>query len=143
MLRRRRVLPLLALSIALAACGGQSADASHAAGTLTRAFHALASGDGATLCSLATSAGQKTLAAAVPNSSCEKVVNLVSAHLTVKQKAALASVHVNKITVTGDRATVRAADISSDHGSFKGFLEPGSAPTKLAKQADGSWKISG
>ena len=140
---RRRLVAALVLSLAVAACGGGSADASQAARTLTRAFHALATGDGATVCALATPGGQKSLAAAVPGSTCEKVVNLVSAHLTGSQKAALGSVQVKNISVHGRVATVRAADIASTHGSFRGFLSAKSAPTKLEKQSDGSWKIEG
>ena len=140
---RRRLFAALVLSLAVAACGGGSADASRAAQTLTRAFHALATGDGATVCGLATPGGQKSLAAAVPGSTCEKVVNLVSAHLTSSQKAALGSVQVKNISVHGAVATVRAADIRSKHGSFRGFLSAKSAPTKLQKQSNGSWKIEG
>ena len=143
----RRLLSVVVLSgVLVAGCGGSSAgnaDSSHAAQALTRAFHALATGDGSTVCSLATAAGQKTLASAVPNSTCPKVVEIVSAHLTAKQKAALGSVQVKHVTVKGSEATVRAADISSAQGSFKGFLDPKSAPTKLTKQSDGTWKISG
>ncbi len=142
----RRLLSVVALSGALlAGCGssrGPSGDASHAANTLTRAFHALGVGDGGTVCSLATPAGQKTLASAVPGSTCPKVVALVSAHLTSKQKAALGSVRVKNVTVAGNLATVRAKDISSTQGSFTGFLSSKSAPTTLAKQSDGTWKIS-
>jgi hypothetical protein len=143
----RRLLSVVVLSGALlAGCGSSSslsADASHAANTLTKAFHALGTGDGGTLCSLATTAGQKALASAVPNSTCPKVVTLVSAHLTPNQKAALSSVHVKNVTVKGNLATVRARDIVSTHGSFKGFLSSKSPPTRLSKQSDGTWKIVG
>lgn len=140
---RRSLVAALVISLVVAACGGGSADASKAAQTLTRAFHALATGDGATVCALATPAGQKSLAAAVPGSTCTKVVNLVSAHLTGSQKAALGSVQVKNVSVHGREATVRAADIASRHGSFRGFLSAKSAPTKLQKQSNGSWKIEG
>jgi hypothetical protein len=135
---------VLALSLMLAACGaGSSADGSHAAQALTRAFHALASGDGPTICALATPAGQRSLASAVPGASCAKVISLVSAHLTASQKAALGSVHIKNVTVTGREATIRARDIVSSHGSLRGFLNAKSAPTRLRKQSDGTWKIEG
>jgi len=138
---------VLTLSLLLAACGGASAvntaDGSQAAKTLTRAFHALATGDGATICALATPAGQRSLAAAVPGSSCAKVVALVSAHLTSAQKAALASVRVKHVAVSGREATIKATDIVSSHGSLSGFLSVKSTPTRLRKQSDGSWKIEG
>ncbi|MGH2870030.1 MAG: hypothetical protein ACRDNK_20980 [Solirubrobacteraceae bacterium] len=142
----QRLLSVVGLSGALlAGCGsssGLSSDASHAANTLTRAFHALATGDGATVCSLATAAGQQSLASAVPGSTCRKVVVLVSAHLTSQQKAALGSVQVKTVAVKGNLATVRAQDISSKQGSFKGFLNAKSASTRLSKQADGTWRIA-
>ncbi|MEO8968968.1 MAG: hypothetical protein ABI355_15100 [Solirubrobacteraceae bacterium] len=144
----RRLGALLTLSLLLAACGGTgggqvSADGSHAAQTLTRAFHALATGDGATICGLATPAGQRSLAAAVPGASCAKVIRLVSAHLTTAQRAALDSVRVKNVSVSGGEATIRATDIVSRHGSLRGFLSAKSAPTRLHKQSDGSWKIEG
>jgi len=135
---------VLTLCLMLAACGaGSSADGSHAAQTLTRAFHALATGDGATICALATPAGQRSLASAVPGSSCAKVIKLVSAHLTSAQKAALGSVHIKNVSVTGRVATIRARDIVSRQGSLRGFLSAKSAPTRLRKQSDGTWKIEG
>ena len=141
---RRCRAALLTLCLTLAACGaGSSADGSHAAQTLTQAFHALATGDGATICALATPAGQRSLASAVPGASCAKVISLVSAHLTASQKAALGSVHIKRVTVTGGEATIRATDIVSTHGSLRGFLSARSAPTRLRKQSDGTWKIEG
>ncbi len=143
----RRLGAILALSLLLAACGSagtiNTADGSHAAQTLIRAFHALAVGDGATICALATPAGQRSLAAAVPGSSCPKVITLVSAHLTSAQKAALASVRVKNVAIRGREATIKATDIVSSHGSLRGFLSAKSAPTRLRKQSDGSWKIEG
>ena len=137
---------MLTLCLMLAACGagaGTSADGSRAAQTLTRAFHALATGDGATICALATPAGQRSLASAVHGASCAKVISLVSAHLTPAQKAALGSVHIRSVSVTGREATIRAGDIVSGRGSLRGFLSAKSAPTRLRRQSDGSWKIEG
>ncbi|HET9104055.1 MAG TPA: hypothetical protein VFN55_11950 [Solirubrobacteraceae bacterium] len=140
---RRTLFPAAVAGLALAGCGGQSADASHAAQTLTRAFHALAAGDGATVCALATPAGQRSLAAAVPGAGCAKVVDLVSAHLTGAQRAALGTVRVTGVSVHGAQASVRARDITSRRGSLRGFLAKSSAPTRLRRQPDGSWKIEG
>lgn len=140
-----RLLAALAVSASLAACGGGSSSSSDVAKvkqTITRAFHALATGDGATLCSLATPAGQRALASAAPHSTCAKVVQLVSAHLTPSQKAALESVRVTKVTVSGNQAAVSNTDLTTAHGSLKGFINSRSAPTRLTKQPDGSWKIA-
>jgi len=143
----RRLGAVVTLGLLLAACGSagapNTADGSHAAQTLTRAFHALASGDGATICGLATPAGQRSLAAAVPGSSCPKVIALVSPHLTSAQKAALASVRVKNVAVSGREATIKATDIVSSHGSLRGFLSAKSTPTRLHEESDGSWKIEG
>jgi hypothetical protein len=135
----------VAVSAVLAACGGGSSnnDAAQVKQTVTRAFRALATGDGATLCSLATPAGQKTLAAGLPHSTCAAVVKAVSVHLSPQQKAGLESVQIKKVVVNGIHATVSDADLTSARGTLKGFINPNSPPTKLTKQSDGSWELSG
>jgi hypothetical protein len=142
------VLLALGLSVLLAACGsGATAPAgrseARAKATITRAFHALARGDGATVCSLTTDAGRKILAASVPHASCEKVVALASRRLTPAQRAALASVVIRHVRVSGGQATITDADVTARRGSLKGFIDPHSEPTRLSQQPDGSWKISG
>jgi hypothetical protein len=144
----RRLLLALGLSAVVAACGsGATAPAgrteARAKAAISRAFRALASGDGATVCSLTTAAGRKTLAASVPHASCEKVVALASGRLTRAQRAALASVVIRHVAVSGDQATVTGADVTARRGSLKGFIDPHSEPTHLSEQANGSWKISG
>jgi hypothetical protein len=140
-----RLLAAVAVSAALAACGGSSSnnDVAQVKQTLSRAFRALATGDGATLCSLATPAGQKELASGLPHSTCPAVVKLVSEHLSPQQKAGLESVQVKKVVVSGNQATVSDADLTSARGTLKGFITPTSPPSKLTKQSDGSWKLSG
>jgi primosomal replication protein N len=71
------------------------------------------------------------------------VVKLVSEHLSPQQKAGLESVQVKNVVVSGNQATVSDADLTSAHGTLKGFINPKSPPTKLTKQSDGSWKLSG
>jgi hypothetical protein len=95
------------------------------------------------VCSLATKDGQAALAKAIPHASCTQVVDLVSAHLSSAEKQALQSAKVGKVTIDGSHASVSDSAITSSKGSLKGFLTAGSAPTKLTKQSDGSWKISG
>lgn len=143
-----RFVIVVGASAVLAGCGssGQTstnADVQHAKATVVRAFHALASGDGATVCSLTTASGRRTLAASLPHASCAKVVALASRRLTPAQRAALASIEVKHVAVSGRRAAVTDADLRSRHGSLQGFINPSSAPTALSKQPDGSWKISG
>jgi hypothetical protein len=137
----------VALSVGVTACGGSggssSADTTAVQRTVTQVLHALASGNGATVCSLATPAGRGTLAKALPHSTCTRVVDLVSAHLSATQKQALGTAKVGKVTINGDHATVPDTSITSAKGSLKGFLQSGAAPTRLTKQSDGSWRISG
>jgi hypothetical protein len=145
---RNRALAALGVIIAagLPGCGGggdSSGDATKVSDTVTRVLHALGHGDGATVCSLATTAGQKTLARALPHSTCPKVVELVSRHLSPSQKVGLETAKVGKVRISGSHATVPDTSITSPKGSLKGFLQAGSTPTKLTKQSDGSWKISG
>jgi hypothetical protein len=130
----------------LAGCGGggsSSGDAAKVSNTVTRVLHALGHGDGATVCSLATTAGQRTLAQALPHSTCPKVVQLVGRHLSPAQRAGLESAKVGRVNISGGHASVPDTSITSPTGSLKGFLRAGAAPTKLTKQSDGSWKISG
>lgn len=135
------------VAIAVAGCGGsassQSGDVANVKQTIVRELAALANGDGAAACSLATASGRAQVEKAVPGSSCEQVVTIVAQHLPQSVKQGMLSAHVNRVSINGETATVQDADITSSQGSLKPFLTPGSAPTKLVKQSDGSWKISG
>ncbi|HEY3727266.1 MAG TPA: hypothetical protein VGL51_08845 [Solirubrobacteraceae bacterium] len=131
------------MSLTIVGCGsGGSGDTGQVQQTLTKVLHALGSGDGATVCSLATKAGQNALANA-GHSTCQQVVKLVSDHLSPAQKTALENAKVGKVTIDGKHATVSDSAITTSKGSLKGFLQTGSAPTQLTKQSDGTWKISG
>lgn len=145
LLRARRLLSALVVCAMVAACGsgGSANDTAHVKQTLTRAFRALAKGDGSTLCSLATPQGRQALTAGIPHTSCVGIVKLAGAHLSPSLKAALASVRIKRVTVNGNQASVSYADITSARGSLAGFIQPGATPTRLTKQPDGSWKISG
>jgi ketosteroid isomerase-like protein len=137
-------LAALCAAAGLVGCGGSSgssADTAAVQQTVTKVLHALGSGDGATVCSLATKDGQAALAKALPHSTCPQVVDLVSAHLSSAQKQGLQSAKVGKVKVDGDHASVPSSAITTSKGTLKGFLQ--GAPTKLTKQSDGSWKISG
>jgi hypothetical protein len=135
----------VATAVGLAGCGGggSSADKAKVSDTVTRVLHALGRGDGAIVCSLTTKAGQQTLARQVPHSSCPQVVQLVGEHLSPAQKAGLESATVGKVNVNGSHASVPNSSITSPRGSLKGFLDAGAAPTRLTRQSDGTWKISG
>jgi hypothetical protein len=135
------VLALAAL--AFAGCGSSVSDATKVKQVLTREMAALAAGDGATACSLATAAGQAKLSRAVPGATCREVIALLASRLPAAIKEGLTSAQITKVTVSGNTATVQDADITSTRGSLSGFLQPRSAPTTFQKQPDGNWKISG
>jgi hypothetical protein len=141
----KRVTLIFAVSLGLVAagCGGSGgSDSAKITHVVETAFHDVAAGNGTGFCSLATTAGQATLAKTVPGYTCAKVVNLVSQHLSSAQKAGLTHAHVKRASVNGSSATVSDADVTTTQGTLKGFLD-GKTPTRLSKQSDGSWKISG
>jgi hypothetical protein len=138
------------LIVALTGCGGGGgggggSDVTKVKETLRRELAALANGDGATVCSLATASGRTKLENAVPGASCEHVVQLVTQRLPEPVKEGLRTAKIGRVAISGKTATVQDSDITSSKGSLAGFLQPGpgSAPTVLTKQPDGSWKISG
>jgi hypothetical protein len=136
------------VAAAVAGCGGANATDARVTRTVTRAFAAVADGDGATVCDLTTPAGRAQLAAAGAaggggGGGCAAVVGRVSGELAPETKLALRDVHIAHVTVRGATATIAARDISARRGSLAGFLDPDSAPTVLTRGRDGSWRISG
>ncbi len=141
---RIRLAIALSGAVLLAGCGGSgSSDADKVKQALTRELSAIATGDTTTACSLATPSGQAKLAKAIPGGTCKSVVALVSQHLSAQVKVGLRSAQIRRVTINGDTALVRDADITSTRGTLSGFIGPGSAHTMLKKQPDGSWKLSG
>jgi hypothetical protein len=141
-----RLIPTALTALVLAACGGSgsgSGDQTRVKDTLHRVFAGVANGDGATVCSLATPAGQSRLKSALPGSSCPQVIKLVSQHLSAQVKQGLRSAQITRVAINGNTATVRDTDIRTSQGTLSGFLQPGAAPTVLTRGQDGSWKISG
>jgi hypothetical protein len=144
--RHRAVVATLVVSTAAVGCGGGSGRPADAAGvrqTVTRFLHALGRGDGAAVCALATPAGRALLSGSVPHHTCAQVISLVSRRLRATTKAGMESVHVGKVTIHNGHASVSNTSITSSHGSLASFLKPGSPPTLLTKQSDGSWRITG
>jgi hypothetical protein len=133
---------LLAVVLAVG-CGGGSDDTAKIKQTIRRELTALADGDGATGCSLATPARQAKLVRALPGAmTCDQVIKAVGQRLPASVKDGLRSAQVKKVTVHGNTATVQDADITSARGNIAAFLQPGSPPTVLTEQPDGTWKIS-
>jgi hypothetical protein len=109
--------------------------------TIHTAFVDLAHGDGARFCSLATRAGQSTLARSLPGYTCRNVISSISANLSPAQKTGLLHAVVGAVTISGVHATVSNAAITTTQGTLTGFLTASGAPTTLTRQPDGSWKI--
>jgi hypothetical protein len=140
-----RRLGLLPLAVALlAGCGGSShsgnsADVAKVKQTITRALAALADGDGATACSLATPTGQATLEKLVGASSCQAAIDSLAGQLPASIKAGLKNVTVKKVSITGTTASVKNSDITAPQANIGALPLP---PTTLVKQSDGSWKLN-
>ncbi|MGI8712940.1 MAG: hypothetical protein ACR2NR_07120 [Solirubrobacteraceae bacterium] len=141
--RVRLAAALCVAALTVAGCGSAGAASVQVKQTVRRALAALADGDGAGFCALATPSGQSLLAETQPGATCDSVVDRISRELSPSVKLGLLHAQVAKVTVAGNRATVRAADIGSSRGTVKGFLQASAPPTNLTRQADGSWKISG
>lgn len=141
----RRVLLTAALITGLAAggCGGGSGSAQTAQvkQTVRRALADLARVDGRSFCALATGSGRAKLARTLPGYSCPQLIDFVGGHLSPDAKTGLLHAQVRAVHIRGSVATVAASDITAPNGSLKGFLASKSKPTRLVRQADGSWKI--
>lgn len=138
-------LGTVALAVAGAGCGGGSggADAAKVKQTVRQALTALASGNGPAFCALATAGAQAELARTTPGASCRQVVTRISNQLSPAVKLGLRHARVGKVTIDGDHASIRAGNITSTQGTLEGFLQASAPPTRLTRQADGTWKIAG
>jgi hypothetical protein len=143
-LRLTGALGAAVVAVAVTGCGGGgSADASQVKRTVQRALAALADGNGPAFCALATAGAQAELARTTPGASCPDVVIRISHQLSPKVKLGLRHAQVGTVTISGDRASIRDGSITSTEGKLTGFLQASAPPTKLARQSDGTWKISG
>src|SRR5947209_19899007 len=138
-MRRSALAVVLVVSLALLGCGGGGGDEQAVKNTVTQFMSALATGDGAKACSLATAQAQQRLTAqgSGAGGSCPAIITAISKRLPPQIKQGLETAKVKKATVKGDTATVADKDISSSAGNLGPFL--GSGSTKLKKE-NGSWK---
>jgi hypothetical protein len=137
---------LAAVVLALAGCGagaGGGADAAAVKRTVQHALAALANGDGAAFCALATRGARAELQRTTPGATCPEVVRRISDQLSPTITLALRHARVGAVTLRGNRATIHAGQITSTQGSLKGFLQAAAPPTTLARQANGAWRIAG
>jgi hypothetical protein len=136
----------VAVVVAVAGCGGGGggrADAAKVKQTVRRALAALADGNGRAFCVLATAGARAELARTTPGASCPQVVRRISNQLSPAVKLGLRNARVGPVTIDGDRASIRAGNITSTQGTLKGFLQASAPPTRLSRQSDGTWKIAG
>jgi hypothetical protein len=136
----------LVMAVAVAGCGGGGgggADAAKVKQTVRRALAALADGNGPAFCALATAGAQAELARTTPGARCPRVVRTISHQLSPQVKLGLRNARVGTVTINGDHASIRDGDITSTQGKLKGFLQASAPPTKLTRQSNGAWKISG
>jgi hypothetical protein len=146
------ILPRVALAgslgvavLAIGGCGGggANADVGRVKRTIERALIALADGNGPAFCALATPGAQAELTRTTPGASCPQVVVRISHQLSPQVKLGLRHARVGAVTVSGGHASIRNGSITSTQGRLKGFLRASGPPTRLIRQADGSWKIAG
>jgi hypothetical protein len=137
---------VVALAVTVVGCGGGGgarADAAKVKQTVRRALTALADGNGRAFCALATAGAQAELARTIPGARCPQVVRTISHQLSPRVKLGLRHASVGTVTINGDHASIRDGDITSTQGKLKGFLQASAPPTKLTRQANGTWKIAG
>jgi hypothetical protein len=132
---------VLVTSLVLLGCGGGGGDEQAVKNTVTQFMSALARGDGAKACGLATTQAQQRLTAqgAQAGGSCPQIISAISKRLPPQIKQGLETAKVKKASVKGDTATVADSDISSSAGNLGPFLGGG---TTTLKKEGGTWKLS-
>jgi hypothetical protein len=145
--RARLAAVLVVAVLVLVGCGGgratDAADVAKVKATVQRALMALADGKGPAFCALATAGARAELARTTPGAGCAGVVRRISRELSDRVKLGLRNARVGKVSISRDRATIRAGEITSTRGTLKGFLQASAAPTQLIRQPNGSWEIAG
>ena len=131
----------LALS-AVAACGGRAGSDEDRVRETTLTFHEqLARGD-ADACEHLTADGRRQLdgrAKLFDLDGCDELVQAVAAEYSAADRRAMSELRIRKVTIHGDRATVRDQDITVP-AELDGQLEINDAPTVLRRER-GDWKI--
>jgi hypothetical protein len=135
-MRPLTVLVVVALAVAMPACGGKKkSDTDKVKATWQSALKAVGSGDAAKLCSLVSPAAQKQLTAST-HLSCEDTIKLVASRLSAADRAAAAHAAIRAVTVRGNQATISYATTPALSAiGLKGQV-------KLTKSGD-TWLISG
>ena len=138
-------LVVLAAALGVAGCGEESEE-DKVESTITDFFDSVADGQGQNACARLTDSAVKELSAAAfllqAPASCQEAVERTAKQLDDEEKKALKSATVNRVTVTGNRATVADTDIQVDlEGQSSVFRNNDPNPIELQKSGD-DWKIS-
>ena len=131
----------LTLTVA-AACGGRADSDQEGVRETTLTFHEqLARGD-AGACKRLTADGRRQLdgrAKLFGLDGCDELVEAVAAEYSAADRRAMGELRIRKVTIDGDRATVRDQDVVVP-AELDGQLEINDAPTVLRRER-GDWKI--
>jgi len=134
----RTVATIAAAAVALALpAAAQAADGSHPAAKAVEGFlHAAGRADGKTACSYLATEAQADLTSGLM--SCQRGIAFVYANLSAKERRALLTSYVTKVTVSGNTATIADGDIRWRAGTPWEDEDP--APAKLVLR-DGRWLL--
>lgn len=136
--RQRILMPLAALAMipAMAACGGDSelgGEEGKVADRMESFFDAMADGDGKKLCGYILDPTSSKPMAGEMLTQCESSVgSAMASQFTDDQKKEMREAEVKKVTVNGDKATVKGGDIDGVKSENK---DEEIAMTKV----DGEW----
>jgi hypothetical protein len=138
---------LLALTVVAAGCGESDSDEEAVKSTVAGFLEDVADGDGGAGCARLTEAGVREFSSAAfflqAPATCPEAIKVANGQLSDDQKKALRTAKVNRVTVSGERATVADSDIELDvegDGSIL-FLNNDPKPFQLEKSGD-SWRIA-
>jgi hypothetical protein len=144
-LRRASLAAAVLLGVVAAGCGSSGSPSPQAVAverTVSASLADLARSDGHAFCALMTAAGRRSLARTLHGYTCAALMAMVAEHMSPEQRAALGHVRVSGVSVHGDVALVSAADLHSPGEALDGIFSPRSAPTKLIRISDNTWRIA-
>ena len=102
----------------------------------------LSRSDGRAFCALMTPGGRRQLGRLLHGYSCAALMAMVAEHMSPQQRAALGHVRVSGVRVHGNVAVVPVADLHSPGEALDGVFSLRSAPTKLIRISDNTWRIA-
>jgi hypothetical protein len=145
--RTRPTVALVALlGVLVGACGGSSSQTDKAKSAVTGFFRAVADDKGDPACNLLTDAAvgelDKIAFSLTAPGSCPEAIRIVNRQLDSDAKKALKSAKVNRVTITGDRASVADNDIVLKSGGTTGLFRNSNPEPLQLQKVGGDWKIA-